>query len=397
MIPRLKAALGLSELKAAFSFFGSDEVNKFEKEFAKLADQKYAVAFPYGRTGLIAVIKALGIESSEILCPAYTCVVVPHAIVTSGNVPVFLDSDPNDMNMDLHLVEKAITTKTRAIIVTSIFGCPVNLRVLDEIRKNHPALIIIQDCAHSFFCEHEERAVNKEGLCAIYGLNISKIITSIFGGMVTTDNESFARKLIAQREKMLSSAKLTKSIRRLLYLLSVYPAFSNIGYAIVNRLERTGFLNYFVKYHDPNLIDMPRDYLHAITPIEARVGSSQCKSYPNIIQHRRKLARIYYDGLKGIDGLHLPAWHEGATWSHFVIRAENAKRIIDNCLAQGIQLGKLIDYHIPDMPAYQGYKYFGSGCARLFPEQVINLPVHMSCSFDNALKIIDIVNVSVEN
>ena len=118
MIPRLKAALSLSELKAAFSFANSDDVSLFEQEFARLSDQKYAVAFPYGRTGIVAVLKALDIECGEILCPAYTCVVVPHAIVISGNVPVFLDSSPEDMNMDLSLVEKAITEKTRAIVAT---------------------------------------------------------------------------------------------------------------------------------------------------------------------------------------------------------------------------------------------------------------------------------------
>lgn len=391
MIPRLKAALGLSELKAAFTFPRSDDVNKFEKEFARLADQKYAVAFPYGRTGLVAVIKALGIEKAEILCPAYTCVVVPHAIVTSGNTPVFLDSNPDDMNMELRLVDVAITPNTKAIITTSIFGYPVNLNLLDEIRKRYPDIIILQDCAHSFFCEWDKRPVHKEGVCAIYGLNISKIMTSIFGGIVTTDDENFANKLIATRDQFLTPASLVKSLKRFLYLLAIYPAFSNIGYGIVNRLERSGFLDHFVKYHDPTLIDMPNDYLQAMAPVEARVGITQCYKYSQIIEHQRKLARLYFNGLKDVTGLELPSWNDGATWSHFVVRTEFAKLLIDACLAKGIQLGELIDYHIPSMPAYQNYKYFGSGYASNLPGKVINLPMHISCMANDAENIINII------
>ena len=391
MIPRLKAALSLSELKAAFSFANSDDVSLFEQEFARLSDHKYAVAFPYGRTGIVAVLKALDIECGEILCPAYTCVVVPHAIVISGNVPVFLDSSPEDMNMDLSLVEKAITEKTRAIVATSIFGYPVNLDLLDEIRQRYPDLIIIQDCAHSFFCEWNERPIHKEGLCAFYGLNVSKIMTSIFGGMVTTDDENFARKLRTSRDDILVPASLTKSIKRLMYLLAVYPAFSNMGYSLVNRLERSGLLDYFVKYHDPKLIDMPVDYLQALTSIEARVGVEQCHKYAKIIKHRRKLARLYLNGLKGMPELELPVWNNGASWSHFVVRTECAKSLIDACLEQDVQLGELIDYNIPDLPAYYNYEHHSLGYSGNLPEQVINLPVHMSCSFNDAKKIVVLI------
>jgi len=391
MIPRLKAALGLSELKAALMFSSTDDVNNFEQEFARLADQKYAVAFPYGRTGLVVTLKALGLENAEILCPAYTCVVVPHAIVTSGNTPVFLDSDPKDMNMDLQLVEQAITPKTKAIIATSIFGNPVNLDLLGEIQQRYPDLIVIQDCAHSFFCEWKESPVHKEGLCAIYGLNVSKVMTSIFGGIVTTDDEVFARQLKETRDKLLIPAKPIKSFKRLLYLLAVYPAFSRIGYGLVNRLERSGLLDYFVKYHDPKLIDMPIDYLQAMTPIEARVGIVQCRKYIKIIKHRRKLARAYLDGLKGQSELGLPAWNYGATWSHFVVRTKFAKLLIEVCLNRGVQLGELIDYNIPDLPAYNSYKQHSLGYSSNFPEKVINLPVHISCSIRDAKKIIDII------
>src|SRR3989337_2988899 len=127
LIPRFKPLLGFSEFIRIFLPARSDAVSKFEQEFAKKMRQKYAIAFPYGRTGLIFLLKSLGLEGKEIICPAYTCVVVPHAIVFSGNIPVFVDSQLKDFNMDLDLVEEAISNKTSAIIATSIFGNPVNL------------------------------------------------------------------------------------------------------------------------------------------------------------------------------------------------------------------------------------------------------------------------------
>ncbi len=396
MIPRLKAALGFSEFKAAFTFSRSDDVNKFENEFARLADQKYAVAFPYGRTSLVFILNALGLENAEVICPAYTCVVVAHAIVTSGNVPVFVDSDKVDLNMDLRLIEKAITPNTKAIIATSIFGYPVNLNLLNEIRQRYPDLIIIQDCAHSFFCNWNERAVHKEGLCAFYGLNVSKIMTSIFGGMVTTDDKSFANKLREARNEILLPASVAKSLKRLLYFIMVYPIFTRIGYKFINRLERGGLIDSFVKHHKPDIIDMPSDYLQGMTSVEARVGEAQCKHYYSIVEHRHKIAMIYLEGFNDIQSLELPLYNDGATWSHFVIRTKYAKALIDIAFKAGIQLGEIIEYHIPSLLAYRSYRSVGEEYAKTLPGNVINLPVHAGVKEEDAFRIIKIIREKIQ-
>ena len=80
MIPRLKPALGLSELFAAFRLPHKDDVEQFEQAFALLMGQRYALAFPYGRTGLMLLLESLGLKDKEIIYSAYTCVVVPNAI-----------------------------------------------------------------------------------------------------------------------------------------------------------------------------------------------------------------------------------------------------------------------------------------------------------------------------
>ena len=382
MIPRLKPTLDGRELYAAFTLPRQDDVERFETAFAEKMEQKHGIAFPYGRTALYFLLKALKLEGREIICPAYTCVVVPHAIVMSGNHPIFVDCQEQDFNMNLDLVLQSITEKTGAIIATSIFGYPVNLDQLDSLRKKYSHIYIIQDCAHSFAAHWKGRPVQKEGVAAFYGLNISKIITSIFGGMITTDNDKLAAELRHLRKEHLRPPTLGKSIRRLLYLLAVYPTFLTPFYTLVNRLERWGWLATFVDYYEEETIDMPDDFLEMMRPIEARVGEVQLEKYDQIIAHRRNLAKLYSDHLKDLPALEPPPLIEGATYSHYVPKVNNRKKILERALQSGLQLGWLIEYSIPQMAAYRQRYPDQPDCpfANRFSRETINLPLHINPS-----------------
>lgn len=391
MIPRLKPFLDWRELIAAFMLPRHDDVERFEKSFAAKMEQKYALAFPYGRTGLILLLEALGLKSTEVICPAYTCVVVPHAIVYSGNTPVFVDSQEEDFNMNLDLVLDAMTENTGAIIATSIFGYPVNLDKLYVIRQQYPHIPVIQDCAHSFGAKWKGRPVQKEGIAAIFGLNISKLITSIFGGMVTTDDQELFERLRTLRAKRLKPVSWTKSIRRLLYLIAIYPAFWEPVYGIINWLERSGVLNYFVNYYDEGRIDMPTDYLESLSSVEARVGRVQLEKYDTIIEHRRKLAAFYHEQLQDISALQLPPLIEGATYSHYVPRVKNRDKVLQNGLRSGIQFGWLIEYCIPEMEAYyREEKISKYPIAKHMSINTINLPVYPQLNLKQKKKIVEL-------
>jgi perosamine synthetase len=375
MIPRFKPFLGCSEFRACFSLPKKDDVERFEQAFAELMGQSYALAFPYGRTGLILLLEALGLKYKEIICPAYTCVVVPHAIIYSGNSPVFIDCEQSGFNMDFDLLEKAITEKTGAIIATSLFGYPVNLDQLDEIRKRHPHIFIIQDCAHSFAAEWKGKFVQKEGIAALFGMNISKTLTSVFGGMITTENEDIYQKLKTIREQRLKRPGWGKCIRRLFYFLAVYPTFWGPVYGLINRMERSGLINYFVQYYNEHKIDMPSDYLHQMTPLEARVGTENVKRYGTIIKNRRRAADYYFEHLENKLGFKLPPKIEGATYSHFVLQVSDRDAWLKWALAHNIQLGWLIEYNIPEMEAYGNHGPEEFPVAAKYARTTINLPV----------------------
>jgi dTDP-4-amino-4,6-dideoxygalactose transaminase len=375
MIPRLKPALGAEELCAAFHAPRRDDVRLFEQSFAALMEQKYAVAFPYGRTGLMVLLESLGLKEREIICPAYTCVVVPHAIVYSGNSPVFVDCEPGGYNMDLAAAEKKITEKTGVLIATSLFGYPVDLDRLAGIRSRHPHVRIIQDCAHSFAAQWKGRPVQKEGVAALFGLNISKTLTSVFGGMITTDESELYGILTRIRDERLGKAGGIKGFSRLLYLVSVYPAFWGPLYGLVNRAERSGLISRFVRYYYEGKIDMPRDYLQGISSLEARVGRKNIGRYADVIGRRREAAEYYFAHLNSRPSFRLPPRVEGATYSHFVAQVEDRAAWLQEGLQKDIQLGQLIEYSIPEMQAYGSNSPGAFPVAAAYSRHSINLPV----------------------
>jgi dTDP-4-amino-4,6-dideoxygalactose transaminase len=393
MIPRFKPALCFDELKACLSLPGKDDVKLFENAFADLMGQKHALAFPYGRTGLMLLLKALGLNNKEIICPAYTCVVVPHAIVYSNNIPVFVDCEPDGFNMDLDQVEKKITPRTGAVIATSIFGYPVDLGKLDKIRSRQPHVHIIQDCAHSFSAEWKGRPVQKEGVAALFGLNISKILTSIFGGMITTDYGRLYRRLKEHRDRSLRPAGRKKSLCRIIYFAAVYPAFWKHLYGIVNHLENSSMLNSFTRYFDEKKIDMPSDYQIQMSGVEAKVGIVQIEKYHDIIQTRRQYSAYYSSALKNIEGINIVKAVEGANYSHIIVLSKNREILLKKALERGLQLGSIIDYCIPNMPAYKKYTPPDEEypIANYYSEHIINLPVSGEFNIEAAHDVVEIL------
>lgn len=375
MIPRLKPSIGLKELGAAIAFWKGNAAREFEDRFAQHFEQAHGIAFPYGRTGLLFLLEAWSLKNTEVICPAYTCVVVAHAIVLSKNVPVFVDSRPNDLNMDWDLVERAVTERTSCVIATSLFGHPVDLDALDKFRARHPKIKVIQDCAHSFGAEWKGRSVVTAGDAAVFGLNISKIMTSIFGGMVTTNCAETEKSLRSLRKKRLQKSTLAKSISRLTYLAAVTLAFSTPIYGMVRWLERRGFLSKFTKYYDEGKIDMPSDHLVEMTALEARVGLVQLRKLDGFVKQRQRIAARYHASLADQTGpfscVQPPT---GSTFSHFVVRVKDRESIAGKMESLGVHVGRIVDYSIPRMTAYRNYVFHSSGIADNASAEAINLP-----------------------
>jgi len=336
-------------------------VERFEKAFARQFQAVDAIAFPYGRSAQWAFFKAIGIEGSEIIMPAYTCSVVAHAVVLSGNTPVFIDINLEDYNMNLEMVADAITPKTQVIIATNTFGYPQDVEHLEAIVKEAEErygkkIWLMQDCCHAFGAEWKGRMVGASGDVAVYAFNISKIMTSIFGGMLTFQDQRLAATVRAWRDAHYRDANLWKGIRRRLYLLAVYAAFINWIYGLTWWLaEKTPLLNRWTRsYHLDERIRFPPDYRDKMLDLEAAVGLAQLKKYSEIIAYRRKKVLWYDQNLRGRHGWVLPPIVEGATYSHYVVSVPDRGDVKREYAQKGIEVGEVIQYYIPGMSCYEG-------------------------------------------
>ena len=399
MIPRLKPFISFEEIAALFRPV-NDAVQKFESAFAATFSTRHAVAFPYGRSALWAFFKTMGIEGAEIVQPAYTCSVVGHATVLSGNIPVFVDINLHDYNMDLDAFRKAITAKTRAVLPTHLFGYPMDVDAVNQIvheaeNRFGQRIYIIQDCAHSFEAEWQGKSVVNAGDGALFGLNISKQITSIFGGMFTTNDDEIAAKLLALRERSYSEKSWSEKLFRLFYLPVATIAFNDLIYGFTYWLQNnTGLLRQLTDaYHLDEKIHFPPDYLKRLSPVEARVGLEQMGKYNTIKSRRREIAAMYFDQLKVPDIWVMPPNVEGATYSHFVIRVPNRNEVMKLAAQHGVQLGQLIEYSMPHLPAYQKYSSNNQYPNSLLCSQtLINLPIHPGLNQKDLFKIIETIS-----
>ncbi len=384
MYSRFKPQYNYKEIISAL-FPSSRVVKKYEDQFAQKFQRPYAVMFNYGRSALYSLFKVWNLQNAEIICPAYTCVVVPHAIVLSQNIPVFVDSQDDHFNMSLEGIRNAITPKTRAIIVTHIFGYPVDVESVERIvsqaeQKFKHKIYIIQDCAHSFGTQWNNKSVTQFGDASIFGLNISKTINSIFGGMAITSDQETYNRLLQYRQENFYKPPIGKGFRYFLYLIGSHIAFNSFIYSIVYKMEKNGWLNRFTKYYDEGKIDFPSDWDQLPCPIQARIGIVQLSKYDHIIRQRVQFARRLPSLVSHLKGVKLPPFYEGATYSHFVGIVENPHVWCTQFEKIGIQLGRIIDYSVPEMKAYKNYRRGNYPNALHYSKSLINFPLFTKLS-----------------
>lgn len=378
LIPRLKPFLGWKEITAALSP-SSGKVEEFEQAFAQKFECKGGLMFSHGRSALYSLFKAWELEHTEIICPAYTCVVVQHSIVLSGNIPVFVDCESGSPNMSYEGIEKAFTPETRAIVVTHLFGYPMDVdRVEQMVREAEERfghkIYIVQDVAHSYGARWKGELVTKSGDAAIFGMNVSKIMTSVFGGMAISNSEETIKKLKSFRAENFKKMELTKNLHRIIYLFAIRVAFNGWVYGFTNWMERKGFLDRFVKYYEGAVISFPSNWDQLPSEVEASVGLVQLAKYNQIIQERQKNAARYLEFLSKDPEVQLFPHVEGSTYSHFVALVEDREAWIERYFKKGVQLGILIEYSVPYLEAYEPYRRGEYPISKGYAERSINFP-----------------------
>ena len=177
---------------------GSDKSfgEKLELKFASLHKQKYAIASNSGTSTLHQGLNAFGVgHGDEVIIPALTVAMCGFAVYQCGAVPVYCDVDPQTFLLDPKDLEKKITKKTKAIMVVHIYGLMCNMTEILKITKDKK-IPIIEDCAQCFLGTDEKKRISGTvGDIGSWSLESSKHISCSEGGILTTDNMNFAKKM----------------------------------------------------------------------------------------------------------------------------------------------------------------------------------------------------------
>ena len=142
-------------------------VQKFEETFSKGVGSRYAIAVNSGTSGLHAALYAAGVtQGDEVIQPATTVVMDSYVTMHLGAVPVFVDICPKSWNIDPSKIEEKITQKTKAIIVVSLYGLPVDIDPIMEVASRHN-LIVVDDSAETLMTRYKNGMIRKckEHIC----------------------------------------------------------------------------------------------------------------------------------------------------------------------------------------------------------------------------------------
>lgn len=253
-------------------------IQRFEQEFAKFQEVKYAVTTTSGTASLHLALAALGIgKGDEVILPDHTMFACAAAIIYTGAKPIPVDVERTTWNIDVSLVEKKITKKTRAIMPVHIYGHPVDMTPLLRLAKKYK-LFVIEDAAESCGGEYKGKKVGSLGDISCFSFYANKIITTGEGGMVTTNNKKLAQKARALKDLAHSPKK------RFLH--------TEVGF------------NY------------------RMTNMQAALGVAQLEEIKTFIEKKRWMANLYNLRLKNIEGLTLPIerpWAKNVYWMYAVL------------------------------------------------------------------------------
>jgi dTDP-4-amino-4,6-dideoxygalactose transaminase len=177
-------------------------VSEFEEKFAQLHGTKEAVAVATGTDAdilALAVLHDFGAQrGDQIIIPALSFVATGNAVLHAGFEPVFVDIDRTTLNIDTCHIEKAITSKTRAIMPVHLMGKPAEMDSINKLAKKYN-LLVIEDAAEAHGAKYKGKLAGALGDMGAFSTYVAHIISTIEGGVITTSREDYAEILRSLR------------------------------------------------------------------------------------------------------------------------------------------------------------------------------------------------------
>ena len=180
-------------------FTQGKKVSLFEKEMGKFVGSKYSIAVSNGTVALDLAYKEINLSpGDEVIMPAISYISTASAVSYQGAIPVFVDVDIETNCIKPEEVIKAITKKTKAISFIDYGGYPSDYKKLNEISKKFKIPIIL-DAAQSLGGKYKGKNLGSNGLISTMSFHLAKIITTVEGGMIFTNNKKIFQNLLIRR------------------------------------------------------------------------------------------------------------------------------------------------------------------------------------------------------
>lgn len=368
-------------LKALFGFWKwkkGKEIALFEEEFKKYTGLNYTLSCNSGRTALFLILKALQLkEGDEVLVQSFTCNAAINPILWNSLKPVFIDVNEDDFNINPSDLEKKITPKSKVLIVQHTFGLPANMEEIKKIAKN---LIIIEDCAHSLGSKYKGKLTGNFSDVAFFSFSRDKIISSVYGGMIATNNKSFIKKI--ERLEFPSNCFILQQIIHPLILSILLPIYNPIGKILLIAFQKVKILSKAV-HNKEKRGEMPSYFPKRMPNALAIMALNQLKKIDKLNKHRRSVANIYYKELKE-SGFLLPKSFEDreSSFLRFSLKNKEAHDIIKNAWRKNILIGDWYTSVIaPSDTNLQKMGYTGDCVvSEKLSMETFNLPTHINIS-----------------
>ena len=249
-------------------------VKTLEKRFADLLGIQHAYACASGTGAIHTAIAAIDPEpGEEIITSPITDMGALAPILYQGAIPVFADVDPATCNVTAATIEPCLNERTRAIIVTHLFGNPCDMGPIMELAHAHH-IPVIEDCAQAFLARHEDRLVGTIGRIGCFSLQQGKHITTGEGGLVATADDALARRIFL-------------------------------------------FINKAWGYGDAN----PDHYFLALnyrmSELQGAVGAAQLPKLEEVVANRIRMANLLTGQLQGLVGIETPYVHPASVHTYW--------------------------------------------------------------------------------
>ncbi len=292
--------------KRYFSFLGGRMVRKFEADFAEKFDVPYAISVNSATSGLSAALGAIGVEpEDEVITTCLSFSATAASILLFNAIPVFVDVDPKTFCMDPFNIEKAITEKTKAILVVHLLGFSADMNSIMKIAKKYN-LKVIEDSCQGPLVKFNNKNVGTIGDIGVFSFNEPKNIQTGEGGMVVTHQPELAKRL--------------RLIR-------------NHGESVPDS-----------SWDDSSLINII-GMNYRMTELTAALGIAQLTRLDKLNSYRIENSNYLSDKLKNIEALCLPDFHNGSVPHVYPIiynekiTEVNRDKILTALKAEGIPVG----------------------------------------------------------